>query len=287
MNSRVRTGLLIAIAGFILIAVGIFFGLRFLNINPIGSMTEPPPTPAPETTMQAVFAIRDVPMGTVLSAEDVKMAEIPIKYAPRDIVVTLEEAVGRISKTDMVEGEMLLKHYLVDPTGISSYDVAYILDENHVLMAMPANDLMSREVIIKRGDIVDIMVSIQESLETVTAEDETGVEGETPATETTGPQQITFTVSQRLGISAIVIDILQDQNAQTPPDDPNPNRNQVVVQAYLIALNPQDALVLKYLKDIGGIFEFVIRAPTSTGQFELTPVTSEYIKELYGLDLLP
>lgn len=287
MNSRVRTGLLIAIAGFILIAVGIFFGLRFLKINPIGSITEPPPTPSPEATMQAVFAIRDVPMGTVLSAEDVKMAEIPIKYAPRDIVGTLEEAIGRISKTDMVEGEMLLKHYLVDPTGVSSYDVAYILDENHVLMAMPANDLMSREVIIKRGDIVDIMVSIQESLETVTATEDTGTEGETPATETSGPQQITFTVSQRLGISAIVIDILADPNAQTPPDDPNPNRNQVVVQAYLIALNPQDALVLKYLKDIGGIFEFVIRAPTSTGQFELTPVTSEYIKELYGLDLLP
>jgi pilus assembly protein CpaB len=278
---------LIAIAGFILIAVGIFFALRFLNINPIGGMTEPPPTPAPEATMQAVFAIRDVPMGTVLSAEDVKMAEIPIKYAPRDIVGTLEEAIGKISKTDMVEGEMLLKHYLVDPTGVSSYDVAYILDDNHVLMAMPATDLMSREVIIKRGDIVDIMVSIQESLETVTTEGEPTVEGETPATETTGPQQITFTVSQRLGISAIVIDIVQDPNAQTPPEDPNPNRNQVVVQAYLIALNPQDALVLKYLKDIGGIFEFVIRAPTSTGQFELTPVTSEFIKELYGLDLLP
>ncbi len=142
---------------------------------------------------------------------------------------------------------------------------------------------MSREAVIKRGDIVDMMVSIQETLETVNAEGET-TEGETQPEETK-PQQVTFTVSQRLGISAIIVDIVEDPNTETPQE--KPDQSQVVVQAYLIALNPQDALVVKYLKDIGGIFEFVIRAPTSTGQFDLTPVTSEFIKELYGLDLLP
>jgi pilus assembly protein CpaB len=233
--------------------------------------------------MQAIFAVRAVPMGAVLTAEDVKIAEFPIKFAPKDTITSPEEAVGKISKMDLVEGELLLDHYLVDPTDVSAYDVAYIIDDNHVLMAMPATDLMSREAVIKRGDIVDMMVSIQESLETVTSQGET--EGETSSGELNPPQQVTFTVSQRLGISAIIIDILQDPDAEAPPE--NPNRNQIVVQAYLIALNPQDALVVKYLKDIGGIFEFVIRAPTSTGQFDLTPVTSEFIKELYGLNLLP
>lgn len=233
--------------------------------------------------MQAIFAVRNVPMGAVLSAEDIKIAEFPIRFAPKDTITSSELVIGKISKMDLVEGELLLEHYLVDPTDVSAYDVAYILDDNHVLMAMPATDLMSREAVIKRGDIVDMMVSIQETLETVNTEGET--EGETSPEETGPPQQVTFTVSQRLGISAIIIDILQDPNAETPQENPSPN--QVVVQAYLIALNPQDALVVKYLKDIGGIFEFVIRAPTSTGQFDLTPVTSEFIKELYGLDLLP
>ena len=285
MNSRVRTGLLIVIGGFFLIAVGVFFALRIIGLNGIGGIAEAPPTPEPEIMMQAIFAARDVPMGTVLSAEDIKIADFPIKFAPKDAIKGPEEAVGRISKMDLVEGEVLLEHYLVNPTDVSAYDVAYILDDDHVLMAMPATDLMSREAIIKRGDIVDMMVSIQETLETVSPEGETG--NETTPAEDEKPQQVTFTVSQRLGISAIIIDILQDPNAETPTEDPNPNQNQVIVQAYLIALNPQDALVVKYLKDIGGVFEFVIRAPTSTGQFDLTPVTSEFIKELYGLDLLP
>lgn len=279
MNSRVRTGLLIAIAGFFLIAVGVFFALRFLNLNIMSSIAEPAPTPEPEPMTQAVFAIRYVPMGSVLSAEDVRVAEIPTKYAPTGTFAAIEEVIGKISKADLVEGEMLLRHYLVDPTGISAYDLAYIIDDNHVLMALPAEDLMSREAVIKRGDIVDLMVSIQETLDTVTAE------GESSAAEPNTPQQVTFTAFQRLGISAIIVDIIQDQNAEEPSE--KPNQNQVIVQAYLISLNPQDALVVKYLKDAGGIFEFVIRAPTSTGQFDLTPVTSEFIKELYGLDLLP
>jgi hypothetical protein len=59
------------------------------------------------------------------------------------------------------------------------------------------------------------------------------------------------------------------------------------IRAYLLALNPQDALILKHLKDIGAIFDFVLRAPTSTVQFELTSVTEEYIIEFYGLEILP
>jgi pilus assembly protein CpaB len=51
----------------------------------------------------------------------------------------------------------------------------------------------------------------------------------------------------------------------------------------MLALAPQDALVLKHLKDTGAIFDLVLRAPTSTELFDLTPVTSQYISERYQL----
>jgi hypothetical protein len=54
-----------------------------------------------------------------------------------------------------------------------------------------------------------------------------------------------------------------------------------------LALSPQDALVLKHLKDMNATFDVVLRSPTSTQQFDLTPVTQEYIIELYGLEILP
>ena len=73
--------------------------------------------------------------------------------------------------------------------------------------------------------------------------------------------------------------LLQSNNAQSPEN--------VTIKAYLLALAPQDALILKHFNDTGAIFDFVLRSPTSTVQFDLTPVTDEYIIEFYGLEILP
>ena len=40
---------------------------------------------------------------------------------------------------------------------------------------------------------------------------------------------------------------------------------------------------LKHLKDTGATFDLVLRAPTSTQLFSLTPVTDEYLIERYQL----
>jgi hypothetical protein len=101
-------------------------------------------------------------------------------------------------------------------------------------------------------------------------------------------QTVTFDSFQRLDITAIVMDVVEADNADKTQQAPvGPLRSQVVIQAYLLALDPQNALVLKFLKDTGANFDMVLRAPTSSGQFQLTPVTAQYIRELYGLGLLP
>ena len=112
-------------------------------------------------------------------------------------------------------------------------------------------------------------------------------------TEPVEPEMRTFTVDsfQRLSVTAIVLEIIDAEGNTTPlqgqaqedPDAPVETR----IRAYLLALDPQDALVLKHLKDTEAIFDIVLRNPTSTAQFDLTPVTEEYIIELYGLEILP
>ena len=94
---------------------------------------------------------------------------------------------------------------------------------------------------------------------------------------------------QRVEITALVADIIvndEQVRAEAGEDETVPRRS-VNIQAYLLALDPQDALILKFLKDSGANFDLVLRAPTSTGQFNLTPVTAEYLQELYGLEILP
>jgi pilus assembly protein CpaB len=207
-----------------------------------------------------------------------------VEVATRNAIATLEEAVGKIIKTDLVQGEMVLSHNLADPTN-NNNDISFILGEEHVLIAFPANDLMSLESMVQRGDIVDIFATFKEKVKTI---------GETTTTtgESEEPEMRTFTVDtfQRAGVTALVLEVIgEESNTGVLQGDTNQTtaKSKTRIRAYLLAMKPQDALILKHLKDIGAIFDIVLRAPTSTVQFDLTPVTEEYIIEFYGLEILP
>ena len=48
-------------------------------------------------------------------------------------------------------------------------------------------------------------------------------------------------------------------------------------QAILLTVDPQDALVLKYMKDVGATLDLVLRAPGDESEFEVDPVNLDYI----------
>jgi hypothetical protein len=77
-------------------------------------------------------------------------------------------------------------------------------------------------------------------------------------------------------------DIVSGANP-TPQPTPTPAPSQIQPTAVLLALNPQDALVLKHLKDAGATFDIVLRAPNSNTTFDLKPVMPEYLIDRYGL----
>ena len=55
-----------------------------------------------------------------------------------------------------------------------------------------------------------------------------------------------------------------------------PQPSDVEPEAFLLALDPQDALVLKHIIDSGGVIDIVLRAPTATVRFELSPVMADH-----------
>jgi len=98
-------------------------------------------------------------------------------------------------------------------------------------------------------------------------------------------------------ISSIIADVVQEEgtapvaatvveNASgTPVPTPTPNPGARNVRAYLLVVSPQDALVLKHLRDAGANFDLVLRSPTSKEEFELSPVMSDYLNDLYQLNI--
>lgn len=282
MSNKTKA-IFIIIVGLILVAVGVFASV-LLTRRFQGNQS---PAAVNETTVKTSVAVvtRDLFLGDLIAETDVKLVDVPVEIAPRDTIAVLDQAVGKIIKTDLVQGEMLLSHNLADPTS-KIKDLGFILSEDHVLMAFPGDDLMSRESMIQRGDIVDIFATFTEK---VKATNDTSAP--IPAA-TQEPETKTFTVDtlQKVSVTALVLEVIEQDNKSAPITKDATQAApaaQTRIRAYLLALNPQDALILKHLKDTNAIFDIVLRAPTSTAQFDLTPVTEQYIIEFYGLEILP
>lgn len=280
-----RTGIILALVGIALALIGgIFVGSLFRR----SLSAAPTPTLPPPPTELVVVVTHDIPLGSVLSDVDLKELEVPLGIAPRGALTQISEAVGRMTKVDMVGGEMVMGQHLADPTNIHR-DLAFVLEEDEILMAFPVVDLMGQLEMLGRGDKVDILITIEQEVQP--APEELTLSVETPE-----PESKTFTLDamQRVIITATVVEIsAQGGNQQapavnqegTPVPTPTPSPQEKNTVALLLALDPQDALVLKHLKDTNAIFDFVLRNPVSNQLFELEPVTSDYIIDRYGLEL--
>jgi pilus assembly protein CpaB len=250
----------------------------------------PAPTQPPPLTEQVVVTTHDLALGAVVQGSDVTLAEVPVELVPRGAVMDVETVTGRITKIPLIAGEMVLDHHLADPTN-RIRDLAFVIEDNQVLMAFPINNLMTQLQLVQRGDLVDIFVSVDQEVPTDQTNLATGQE------EQTETRLFTFDALQRVVISAVVVELVGNQrNTQanqsvlpgqeaTPQPTPIPSVAETNPQAILLALDPQDALVLKHLKDSGATFDFVLRAPTSDQLFELAPVMPEYLIDRYQLEI--
>ena len=162
------------------------------------------------------------------------------------------------------------------------------MEEDEVLMAFPVVDLMGQLEMLGRGDKVDVLITYE--LEVRAPEEDLTLTLETPEPET---KTFTLDAMQRVIITATVVEISSQEGNQqgptvnqegtpVPTATPSPQERNTV--ALLLALDPQDALVLKHLKDTNAIFDFVLRNPVSNQLFELEPVTSDYLLDRFGLE---
>lgn len=282
MNRRVLIGIVIAVVGIGLIGLGIVA----IN-NVLRRSLAPPvqPTQVVEATADIVITSHDLAVGAVINREDVQLATVPVSLVPRDALLTIESALGKLVMVHLVQGEMVLQHHLADPTNVS-HDIGYIIGEDQVLMAFPSTDLMSGLGVLQRGDNVDIFASltVEVTPTNTTPGVVTGAQEEQPIS-----RLFSFDAFQRVQVSAIVAEVINQQGNTTPTQEgeaqPTPNPANVRVRAYLLAMNAQDALVLKNLIDAGATFDVVLRSPTSNELFTVSPVTVEYLIQRFELQV--
>jgi pilus assembly protein CpaB len=286
-----RRGLIFGLLGVLVVFVGVII-IR----GALGRVTSPPPPPTlpPPLTSSVLVTTHAIPLRGILKAEDLTLVEVPIELVPPGALTGKSAAAGKITKVPLAAGEMVLEHHLADPTKTSK-DLAFTIGDDQVIMAFPATDLMSQINILQAGDLVDILVSLELPVLPAQAQS-AGAPGQELKSE---DQLFTFNALQRITVQAVVVKVTPQRTTgttgttasrtsttagATPAPTPTPVPPEIEPQAILLALSPQDALVLKHLKDAGGVIDIVLRAPTSSQLFEPEPVMPDYLKDRYELD---
>ena len=227
--------------------------------------------------VQVVVAARPVTMRSTLTEADLKAITLAVDAVPEGAIGDPAEAEGQITLVDLSAGEVILARRLLDPNVVTGDGrLALFVAEEEVLMAFPATDLMSRVEVLKPGDRVDILISLEfptgREVEVTTSPGET----ETARTAgSTGEEQATFIVLENVGIAALTG--WRPSTGEGGGLLPSGGTEARPPTAILFALSPQDALVLKYVKDAGGIQDIVLRAPGAEGPFDTEPVDVDYV----------
>ena len=212
-----------------------------------------------------VVAAQAVKVRSPLTEKDVVIRRMPVNAVPEGALRDVRSAVGKVITTDLYPGEAIVQQRLADPNSKSGDGrMALMVAANEVLMAFPASDLMSKVGMLKPGDHVDMFFSLK-----FPSNRGLGVAGAGAKDD----EMATFNALPNVVLSAIVAG---NAPAAASGSQPSP-------QAILLAVSPQDALVLKYVKDAGGSLDMVLRAPGAEQPIATEPVDVDYLIRRYRI----
>jgi pilus assembly protein CpaB len=208
-----------------------------------------------------VVASQEIPVRSQLTTGNLEVIEVPVDTTPEGAIGAVDQAVGKITLVDLYPGEIILAQRLLDPNVITGDGrLALVVADGEVLMAFPAQDLMSRIGVLKPGDHVDLLFSL-EFVQEGSDED--------------AEEMVTFNLLQNVTIAALVGAANEDGTVEGQPD------------ALLLTVSPQDALIIKHAKDAGGLVDIVLRAPGVEQPFTVEPVDADYMIRKYDIPIGP
>ena len=229
---------------------------------------------ASEAKAAVVVAARTIPVRSTVSADDLLVMDVSAEAIPEGAIRTVADAAGKVAVADLYPGEIILSERLLDPDVITADGrMALVLAGDKVLMAFPTKDLMSRIDVLKPGDHVDLLFSFE--FPTSSGSDGEGAAGTSPNEARPRKDLSTFALLQNVTISGVVGGTVPAKDGKStkiqPPD------------ALLLTLSPQDALILKYMRDAGGVADVVLRSPGVDRPFSTDPVDVEYVMNRYRI----
>ncbi|NPV08795.1 MAG: Flp pilus assembly protein CpaB [Anaerolineae bacterium] len=290
MASR-RRGWVWLLVGLVFALLAAFVAMAVVELRVQQSTTAAAPSEQRQATQAEAVAPVVVALAHITTTRAIEEAQVSLQEWPADIIpegaaTSIDDVVGKIAMGDIYPGEVVMSMRLADPD-VTTANVAFTMARDKVIFALPPDDLMSNINLLQPGDLVDILFTLKPEQEVKATP---GAPTEEGRPEALGDPMFTTDVIQGQKITAIVVRMPETTAQRTaegaavqPTAVPQP-------RAILLAMAPQDALILKYFRDAGGVMDIVLRHRTNEELIEVEPVNYDYVKDKYGLpvqELLP
>lgn len=234
----------------------------------------------PTTKRSVVVASQPIAADSLISVQNVEVAEREEADIPDGAVVNIDKIDGWIATRDIGVGEVIVLYEDVrDPYGIGGG----IVPDDKMAVALPADDILSSWGAILPGDHVDVLFTIDVLLETpMYLEDVLAIGADYQQIER---DQSLDNVSVLTLQNLEVLRILEEPQVETEARQQDEAQITPPKRALLLKIDPQDAVVLKYLRDSVGHIDLALRAPDNEALFSVEPVNINYLVLRYGIAL--
>ncbi len=295
--------------GRLLIMLGVILGLAaaggVLYIMMQGA--QPPPTaPPPEVavpTTQIIVAAQNIPRGSEVSADLVRRHDWPAGSEPPDIIADEAELIGKVAKTDIFQGQPIVRSMLTEI--VQGSEAAFAIPEGRVAVAFPITRFSSVGYGIQMGDHVDVLLSARfidreeekrsardtvdfrvEVMERLAAARVESASFGIPVFQAKA-RPVTQLIIQNAGVLKVgawatpTPPPVEGEGEGAPPPPAAPP------DMVILVVSQQDALVLKYARENNFILDLALRAAGDEGPVTTEAVTLEYMIRRFNISFPP
>lgn len=173
--------------------------------------------------------------GHKITADDLEVKEFPENLVATGAVTQTELLVDRMLVRAVAQGETFQRNMLL---GDASASLSQQIKPGQVAFAFPIVDLLNQSSLVNDGDHVDLLLTMQ------------------PVSEDGTPIGRKFTALTLQNIEVMKVIRPVDDNGK--PGEPS---------ALVCSVKPDEAVMLKHIKDSGGVIDFALRSPVDTEPF--------------------
>jgi len=262
------SGMLALLAGVVAIAALRFFADRVDPEIPIASQ-------------MVVVANSPIAAGSIIRVDWVALTERD--QIPSGAIVNPDDVIGRKALADIAPNEVIrVQDVEQDAQGPSRSDIP----ADKIAVALPADDILSKWGAVVPGDHVDVLFTLDVILETDMYPEEVLRVEEGEVLQRLERDESLDHVSVLTLQNLEVLQIIEEP--EVPLEEGQQAQDQVASiprRAMVLAINPQDAVLLKYLRDTEGILDVALRSPDNGTLFNAEPVNINYLVLRYGIVL--